>query len=262
MGWFNYGKLYCGAYKKRAGRAMVWDMSGASNLPDMHRRLSSGFMIRRRKVDVLDQMPTLQQTILRLIPDGETRKILKKEEPFKAEYVKRGTLPKGTTIGDIAKIRHAIGKAKVPAAVEIAEDILEGGRKVVIFCHHKAVMEMIHEALVDEYGSAVISGGTPAGMRHALVKSFQEDPAFRVLIANAAAQEGITLTAAHDVIMVEPDWVPGNNEQRYSRCWRYGQTETVNVQYLAFKDSLDDRILTANIVKQSRIDQVIDGKVA
>ena len=254
LGWWPYAKKYCGARKGRFG----WDTSGAANLDELHLRLRAGFMMRRKKIDVIDQLPELTTTIVPIEGDAA---LLAEEAPYRAEYISSGNLPKVRDAGELAKIRHRMGLAKVDAAVKMAQDLIENGQKVVIFCHHIDAGQEIAKALDCDF----IHGAWPALARTQVVEVFQEtetpedEEPMNVLVLNAAGQEGITLTAASNVIIVEADWVPGNNEQRIARCWRFGQDEAVTAQFLTIRGSLDEHILRQNMKKQSNIDTAIDG---
>jgi len=101
-------------------------------------------------------------------------------------------------------------------------------------------------------------GNTPQKKRQELVDMFQADPGVRVFIGNEAAEEGITLTAACDVVHVEPEWVPGKNEQRTDRLHRIGQTRGVLVHYLVIEGSIGGKILGASAGKAGNIKRILD----
>lgn len=63
-----FAQRYCNAHRTRFG----WDTRGASNLPELHDRLSGGgVLIRRLKRDVLDQLPPKRRTRVQLPPLGD-----------------------------------------------------------------------------------------------------------------------------------------------------------------------------------------------
>ena len=102
------------------------------------------------------------------------------------------------------------------------------------------------EAALAEYSPAVIKGGTPADRRQAAVDAFQSDPKCRVFLGqNTAAGTAITLTAASEVWLVEPSWVPADNQQAAMRCHRIGQTDSVLVRFCALSGSMDENIAEA-----------------
>jgi SNF2 family DNA or RNA helicase len=61
---------------------------------------------------------------------------------------------------------------------------------------------------------------------------------------------GFTLTRATRVIFVEYSWNPAENEQAADRAHRIGQTETVFVQYMVYKDSVDKKVIERILKKR------------
>jgi hypothetical protein len=57
-----------------------------------------------------------------------------------------------------------------------------------------------------------------------------------------AGSEGITLTAASNVIICDPWWNPQVLEQAIDRVHRLGQTNDVVVRYLLSKNTVDERV--------------------
>jgi SNF2 family DNA or RNA helicase len=67
----------------------------------------------------------------------------------------------------------------------------------------------------------------------------------RVFIGQVkAAGTAITLTAASEVAIVEPSWVPGDNVQAICRAHRLGQHDSVLASFLYLPGTLDQRIMT------------------
>lgn len=232
-------------------------ITGAKNMGELYLRLrGSGFMIRRLKKDVLKDLPPKQYKMVVFPETAETRKVLRKEKPFSADEIVKHGVPVGSAL---PTVRKEMGIAKVPQCVTYIDDLLIGGAdKVVVFAHHKEPVARLAEGL-KQYSPVVITGATPLKKRQESVDRFQEDPQVRVFIANEAAQEGWTLTAAHDVVLVEPEWVPGQNDQRADRLHRIGQTERVIVHLMVVEHSLDAKILSSAAHKADDIKGVLDN---
>lgn len=232
-------------------------ITGAKNEDELYARLrGSGFMLRRLKQDVLTELPPKRYQMVVFPAEGELKKVIAKERAFDAAEI----IKHGAPVGDSAlpELRREMGIAKAPACIGYITDLLEGGAyKVVVFAHHLEVVRLLAEAL-DKYGALTITGSTSARNRQQAVDTFQGDRNFRVFIGNEAAAEGITLTAACDVIDVEPEWVPGKNEQRYDRLHRIGQVRGVIVHLLVVEGSLDAHILGAAAGKAKNIREVLD----
>lgn len=150
-------------------------------------------------------------------------------------------------IEDTATLRRYVGlqKASVAAALIAAELEAKAYDKIVVFAHHKAVIEELDEAL-KPWGPVTLYGGTPEGKRQERIDRFQKDPDCHVFIGQTiAAGTAITLTAADQVMLLEQDWVPANNAQAVKRCHRIGQDRPVFVRVVTLADSIDERIQAA-----------------
>jgi SWI/SNF-related matrix-associated actin-dependent regulator of chromatin subfamily A-like protein 1 len=168
---------------------------------------------------------------------------------------------------EVAEMRRAVAEAKIPQALEHIQAIVdETESKVVVFCHHRSVVDALHEGLRDENDaddvegcSVVIDGRMSSAEKQASVDAFQDDPAVRVCIASiTAAGVGITLTAADRAVFVESSWVPGDLTQCEDRLHRIGQQKHVLVQHLVFDGSIDATMLAATLEKQEHADAALD----
>lgn len=268
LGWSNrlsYGIRYCAAYQDGG----VWDMSGASNLPELQEKLRSSIMIRRLKKDVLKDLPDKQRQVIEIeLPEGD--EIIKKEKTllknFEAkdrltddEFKELIAMMRGGSVGDgaISTIRRLNAVAKIPAIIEHLHEALDASGKVVCFVHHREVAM----ALIEEFKEicVVITGSTGMQQRHENVEKFQTDPNVRLFIGNIiAAGTGITLTAASHVVFAELDWVPGNVSQAEDRCHRIGQKDSVLVQHLVIAGSIDAVMAKTIVYKQGIIEKALN----
>lgn len=160
----------------------------------------------------------------------------------------------------VALYRRWLGAVKASGMVDIIYDELENKAydKVVIFAHHKQVIQFL-KAKLAKFGVLVIDGSTTQKGREKAIDNFQYDKLFRVFIGqNIAAGTGITLTAAHEVIMLEPDWVPSNNAQSIMRCHRIGQKKPVRARFVRLADTLDDYISDTLARKTREIVRIVD----
>lgn len=268
-----YAIRYCGAFQRQiwvrgGGKRRVWMMDGASNLDEL-RALLRPLMIRRLKADVLTDLPAKRRQIIELPAIGlsadlrrRLRDGLQQIRDLEVKYrddVQKLESSLQVAWSRMAEVRHEAGLAKVQMALELIQDAIDSSGKVVLFAHHRDVIDQLQEALVD-YRPAVITGETPLVNRQIAVDMFQRDPGVKVFIGQIqAAGVGITLTAASHVIFVELDWTPGMVSQAEDRCHRIGQKESVLVQHLALEDSIDVHMAKALVRKQSTIERALDG---
>ena len=272
-----FGFRYCAGFQTGYGE---YDFSGASNLDELHSKLVSTVMLRRLKKDVLTELPPKRRQIIELPADG---KILKSEakmlpvvkellgdlddcvEPDEFLYednVKRLARTKQDAFENLAKVRHETALAKVPQVLEFVREALESNEKVVIFAHHRDVIQDLWQGLLT-YGAVAVTGEISLDVRGAWIADFQKDPKSRVFIGNfIAAGTGITLTAASHVIFAELDWVPATMTQCEDRCHRIGQKDSVLVQHLVLEGSIDAHIARTLVAKQTILGQALDGASA
>lgn len=247
-------------------------VTGGRNAPEL-RALLAPFMLRRKKEDVMTDLPPIRYNDVTVEPApvdnfkwslyfdnylsyGARARSVFSEDMAKAE-VKLKTLTDGLGMGtdsmkileglagrpEIKSLRRWVGLQKVGSVVELIKSELENNAydKIVLFAVHRDVIEELEIGL-KKFGAAKIYGGTPPAKRDKLVQRFQNDPKCRVFIGQVqAAGTAITLTAAAEVAMVEADWTPGNNAQAVMRVHRIGQTRKVNCRFFQLP-GYDERI--------------------
>jgi SWI/SNF-related matrix-associated actin-dependent regulator 1 of chromatin subfamily A len=287
--WVHWAKRYCGGYQGSWG----WVVDGATHLNELQENLRAAGMLRRRKVDVLAELP---EKIHRLVPleanDEAARKALDEERQALASWEKGGDLDRARQAKEkaaeegeeaykeavralrsvemaafeaIAKARHMTALAKAPRVAEHVLDALETdpAHKVVLFAHHKDVITSLRGALeAAGHVCVAITGDTPVAERGKVVRRFQEDPEVRVFLGSIrAAAEGITLTAASHVIFAELDWTPGIMAQAEDRCHRIGQDRGVLVEHVVLDGSIDARIAKVLMSKAAVQQAALDDQI-
>ncbi|KAL7571475.1 hypothetical protein ACA910_019226 [Epithemia clementina (nom. ined.)] len=160
-------------------------------------------------------------------------------------------------LGAMASVRKETAMSKLNPALELLDDILLTETKVVVFAHHRELMDGLLEHLGDR--AVCVRGGMSNEHRRDAVHRFQTDPHVSVFVGSIrAAGEGLTLTAASHVIFLDLDWSPGKMAQAEDRCHRVGQHDCVQVEYYVFKDTIDEWIVKTILDKQEIIDKVIE----
>lgn len=255
----NFARKYCGAKHNGFG----WDFNGASNLEDLYDKLQ-GVMIRRKKEDVLPELPEKQRTVIPV--ELSNRKEYKTVEDDFIGWVKENKGIKAAkkasnaeALAKISALRYMAAKGALKSAKEWITNFLETtSHKLVIFAVHKDIIEDVMQT----YGSIAvkIDGSVPAKKRTEVVTQFQTDPDTRVFVGNIqAAGIGITLTAAHNVVFLELPWTPGLLDQAEDRCNRIGQKNAVNIWYLLPRDTIEEKLAEIIDAKKKVITAVLDG---
>jgi len=210
-------------------------VSGASRLDEL-RGILAPVMIRRLKSDVMRDLPPKRRQIITLPIDGLTvelkSQIIQADrnaaeiEGKYANDVQKMDSKLSVLWEELAKLRHDVGVAKVPMAIELIEGIVESGEKVIVFAHHRDVIAGLCDGL-KKHGTVVIHGGVSLVDRQKAVDAFQNDPKVRVFIGQIqAAGVGITLTASSYTVFVEQDWTPGVMAQAEDRNHRSCRTNS------------------------------------
>ena len=251
----GYEKRYCNAH---ATPWTKWDITGASNLDELHEK-TKDVMLRRTKKECLD-LPEKTRVIRPVDASAaDDERYATRLKELKARYQER--LAKGEVSSEaealvlIGQVRQAASQAKIASTVEIAEEVIDQGGSIVIFVAFHQSGETIARML----GVNLFSGDTPLARRQELVDRFQAgtDKAFVCTIG--AGGVGITLTAAQTVVLVDRPFTPGETIQAEDRLHRIGQKNPVTsiwLQYGEIDEMIDDLIQT----KQERINLVLEGK--
>lgn len=258
---WTYVHRYCGARHNGFG----WDFSGATNKEELHQILTSTIMIRRRKSDVLKDLPEKLYSFVPMELTNETEYRIAEEEFI--EYL-RGV--KGKEAAEKAKkaehlvkieaLKQLAVKGKMKQAINWIRDFIEDGSKLVVFAVHKEVIDQLMKEFKEI--AVKIDGSTPIPERHKAVEAFQSDPNIKLFIGNIqAAGIGLTLTAASAVAFLELPWTPGELQQAEDRCHRIGQKNSVNIYYLLAENSAEYKLAKLLDRKKEVLSAVIDGKV-
>lgn len=252
---FEYGIHFCAGFKGPWG----WDFSGASNLKLLGMKLRSHFMVRRNKEEVLTDLPDkYPPNLVYIDPTKKVGETVREFKTFDTDLaIKRAVTADFT---EISRVRRLLGEEKIESSIEYIKTQLDGGHeKIVVFAHHKDVIEGLEKGL-SEFRPVSVRGDTDPLDRQKAVDRFQTDKTTRLFIASiGAGSVGFTLTAASYVVFVEFSWVPGENEQAIDRTHRIGQTKAVQVDFLVHQDSLDDRVLKVLLHKMKAINEFTKG---
>jgi SWI/SNF-related matrix-associated actin-dependent regulator 1 of chromatin subfamily A len=237
--WKAYAIRYCQGFQFTAGKRKVWNVMGASNLEELRDRTSKQ-ILRRLKEDVLD-LPD------KIITPVYLRLKSKEYEDLMGEYYdwydKNPDESSSLTVqfSKLMKVRKVIANEKTKQTIDFAENILEQGKKVIIFTNFTDTLQTIYQHFGKQ--AVYLDGSCSNAMRQQAVDSFQNDEKIRVFVGNLkAAGVGLTLTSAEVVIMNDLSFVPAEHAQAEDRAYRYGQKSNVLVYYPLFENTIEGAI--------------------
>lgn len=132
-------------------------------------------------------------------------------------------------------------------------------RKVIVFSQWTTMLEMIVELLTKHgFSTSMFHGALRQDAREQVLTQFAKDPAADVLVISLkAGGVGLNLTCASVVILMDPWWNPGVEDQAIDRVHRLGQTEDVLVKRYVVKDTVEDMIQTLQQRKEALAKHVL-----
>jgi SNF2 family DNA or RNA helicase len=230
------------------------------------------FLLRRTKDKVAKELPPKTEIIRHLELQGAQRDLyetvrLAMDKKVRDEISKKGIARSQIVILDaLLKLRQvccdprlvkltaltgtakalqktkAIPSAKLDGLLDMVDELLDEGRKILIFSQFTSMLALIEVELQKKQISyALLTGDTVE--RGAEVRRFQDGEVPLFLISLKAGGVGLNLTAADTVIHYDPWWNPAAENQATDRAWRIGQDKPVFVYRLIAKGSLEEKIL-------------------
>lgn len=239
--WVGYVKRYCAGrqFNRKGTKQKYWVCSGSSNLDEL-REFSSDVILRRTKSDSIDlPQKTIKPVYLPLEFSTSYNSYIAEYEAWVDEMEAVGEKPSITDhLTKLIKVRQLLSYDKIQHTIDMAEEIIENGQKVIIFsCFSNTIKE-----LMAHFGkkAVMIDGSVSKEKRQQAVELFQNDDKITVFCGNiVAAGVGLTLTEGSVVIFNDLDWTPANHMQAEDRAHRIGQQNQVHIIYPLFDETLD-----------------------
>jgi SNF2 family DNA or RNA helicase len=255
-----FGHQYC-APKRIFGH---WVYSGAKNLDQLHEKMAP-FTVRRRKKDVLPQLPPVHYNIIPV--DIERRGYYDRADRdfvhWLAKNMATGKVKKTARAKGLAKIgylKRLVGELKLKAVFQWIDNFLADSEdKILVGIIHKKVAN----AFMERYGSisSLITGSVAVKDRRAQEDRFQDDPKCQMLTGNLqAAGRGLNLTAAKTVLLAELGWTPEELTQFVGRAYgRVKDLHGVDVWVLVGRNTVEEKVLKIVQTKQKNLNAIMDG---
>lgn len=240
---------FVGRYCITVNNGFGIQITGGKNL-NLLRDALRGRVLRRTKEQVWDEW---KETLIDILPvAGKVDDIPGAEIAAVRSALNAGDIVHA--LRDVAEqaptLRRLTGLAKVNGVVEWVHDNIEQAGKIIIFAQHREVIEQLQQKLKGKM--VVIKGGMSAEEKRNAYTAFQEDTTVQYCIGqNQAARDSIPLWKASVSVSVEPDWVPGNNEQMMDRMAYIDKKEPCNGYLATLRGSIDEDIQRALLRKKN-----------
>ena len=240
------------------------------------KKLISPFILRRRKQEVLKELPDkIESTLTIEFSEEEQKLYLANLSQVNMELQDKLQMDQANAIAILAMLTRLrqicceprvlyenidTPSSKIEACMELILRLRESGKKILLFSSFTSVLDLIDEALNKEKISHyTLTGQTDKVKRRELVAKFQEDDTAVFLISLKAGGTGLNLTAAEAVIHFDPWWNMSAQNQATDRAHRIGQQNTVQVFKLIMKDSIEEKIQKLQEAKKDLADAFVEG---
>jgi superfamily II DNA or RNA helicase len=249
---------------------------------DALKRRIRPFLVRRRRAEVLGELPPRTEVVQPVDLEGKQRDLYESlriafDSKLRQVIAERGLAQSQIMILDaLLKLRQACcdprlvksglakkahgESAKLELLREMLEELAQEGRRALVFSQFTEMIALI-EAELPALGVRYekIIGDTPLAEREAAVARFQAGEADVFLISLRAGGTGLNLTAADTVIHYDPWWNPAVEAQATARAHRLGQDKAVFVYKLIATGTVEERILSLLARKQALADSILAG---
>jgi len=236
-------------------------------------------LLRRRKAEVLDQLPSRlekrffvpmrpeqqrhhdenREAVARLVAkwrrshflsEADQRRLMSALQNMRMACDSTYLLDGTTDVGD-----------KPDEIATLLGDVLEEpGVKVVVFSQWVRMLDLLARRCLKRGWEHVLFHGRVEGSRRGgLVDRFREDPRCRVFLSTDAGGVGLNLQHASVVVNADLPWNPAVVEQRIGRVHRLGQSRPVRVVHFVAPGTIEEGILSILGFKQSLFAGVLDG---
>ena len=214
--------------------------------PESFRKTVAPIYLRRNTEEVLKELPELIEVAEYCTWEGVD----------KQNYID------AVVAGNFMAMRRAAFSAqpdmqtsKLERLIELVDESIESGQKVIIFSFFRSVIEQVMHAL-GERAIGPITGSVSSTQRQNIVDQFQNSLIPLALVGQIqAAGTGLNIQAASVVILCEPQIKPSLEVQAIARAHRMGQVRKVQVHRLILPESVDEHMLAMLARKQSEFDQ-------
>jgi SWI/SNF-related matrix-associated actin-dependent regulator 1 of chromatin subfamily A len=252
MNYWQFVSRFCKTKENWLGHPQI---VGGKNLEELKSRIAP-FVLRRKKIDVLKDLPPIRFSELALEGSFDKIKNLPEANLVRHTLAEKGIDGLREIAPRVATLRRLTGLAKVAPLVAWVKDWLEGGGgKIVLFAHHREVIDQLYTGFASER-PCVLQGSTAGRARQHVIDEFQNGETKVFIGQIQAAGTGITLTASSTVVFCESSWTPSDNEQAAMRVHRIGQRNACDIRFAMLAGSIDEDIQRAVMRKTETISQL------
>ncbi len=238
------------------------------------------FVLRRNKKEVLTELPEKTVTVLNNEMNEEQKNLyltyLARAKQEIAEKIEINGFENSQMqiLAALTRLRqicchpslfiegYTSGSSKLEQCIEIIEEAINGGHKILLFSGYTSMFPIIEKELKErKINYFKLTGGTKVDERIKMVDEFNENKNVKLfLISLKAGGTGLNLTGADMVIHYDPWWNISTENQATDRAYRIGQKNNVQVYKLITKNSIEEKIYELQEKKAKLADNMLDTK--
>jgi len=237
------------------------------------------FMIRRTKEKVAHELPVKSEIIKYTQFENKQSKLYESIRVTMEKKVQEAVNAKGlgsshiTILDALLKLRQVCcdpsllkidearkvqESAKLELFLDLIDELLAEGRKILVFSQFTSMLAIIEERIIQrEIKYTKLTGSTRK--REEAIERFTKGDADMFLISLKAGGVGLNLVEADTVIHYDPWWNPAVENQATDRAYRIGQTKAVFVYKLIVENTIEQKILELQKKKQALQDGIYDS---
>lgn len=235
----------------------------------MHSAIRPHFL-RRRKAQVLEEMPEIFFQDIPLELEGEQLAAYEEVWDTRLDVAKAGTADSSghaevTLLALLTKLKQICNfdpiseqSIKADTLAEIIEDIVASNSKCLVFSQYVETLSFISQRIRVDH--EVFHGGLREDERAAIVARFEDSPGPQcLLISLKAGGVGLNLNSASYVVLFDRWWNPAIENQAITRAHRFGKKEPLQVIRFIVRDTVEERISAILAGKQELFSEYVDG---
>lgn len=227
------------------------------------------FMLRRRKDDVLKDLPNKTESNL-LISMNESERMIylayldkarEAQEKSSISVLASITRLRQLCVDPASFLENFPVSTKLLYAKDLLKETISNGHKAIVFSSFKTALLDLQSILEDDdIEVGLITGDTSGKDRLRLAEEFNTKDDIKVLLVSLkAGGVGLNLVGADTVIHLDPWWNPQVENQATDRVHRIGQTRPVTILRLIMKDTVEEKVLNLQEIKKDIYENIIEG---
>ena len=245
--------------------------SDTSAIKELRKRVYP-FLLRRVKKEGLKDLPDKIEKLIYVDMNDEHRKYYEERRKYFYSMLEKnntvnGEVDKFFVLQAINELRHIVSSpeiddrkiisSKKEVLMENIIEAIENGHKVLVFVNYLSSIERICESLKENKIKFLKMTGQTKD-RQSLVDKFQNDSRYKAFVMTLkTGGVGLNLVSADTIFIYDPWWNKTIENQAIDRAYRLGQDKTVFAYKMIMKNTIEEKILKLQEMKNKLLDDLI-----